>query len=160
MKIFKYKFSKLVITLIYAGIVLSVVGLGLNVFLIITDDVAASANLIYPIIQYSLMFLIPVVLLVLLISLLCSSYYAIDEKTLKTSFGIIKSKYKIEDIKTILLDRATNKLSVFMNNNSFFVIVVNEQWYEDFVTALCRANPCIEYSINSKESDGNDTEGK
>ena len=98
------------------------------------------------------MFLIPAVLLVILISLLVSSYYSIDGKTLKTSFGIIKSKYDITKIETVLLDRTTNKLSVYFNDNNFIVIVVKEDWYDDFIDALCKANTNIEFSIKSKES--------
>lgn len=153
MKTFKYKFTKLTISLIYIGIVLCFVGLGINVYSVITSNIKESANMVYPIIQYTLMFLIPIVLLVLLISLVLSSYYSIDEKTLKTSFGIIKSKYDIKEIQAVMLDRTNNKLSVYLKNNSFFVIVVKEDWYEDFIDALCKANPQIEYTIRSKEND-------
>ncbi|MDE7440272.1 MAG: hypothetical protein K2N23_07185 [Clostridia bacterium] len=160
MKVFKYKFTRLTISLIYVGIALCLVGIGINIYSVLTSDIGKSANLIYPIVQYTLTFLIPIVLLILLISLIFSSYYAIHEKTLKTSFGIIKSKYNIEDIKTILLDRTTNKLSVYLKNNTLFVIVVKEEWYEDFIDTLCKANPKIEYTINSKENDVNDKNDK
>ena len=153
MKIFKYKFTKLTISLIYVGIALCIAGLGINIYSIITSNIGESANIIYPVIQYTLMFLIPIILLVLLISLIFSSYYSIDEKTLKTSFGIIKSKYDVNDIQTVVLDRTTNKLSVFMKNESFFVIVVKEEWYQDFIDALLQVNPQIEYTIRSKEND-------
>ena len=134
-------------------------GLGINIYSVVTSNIGESANMVYPIIQYSLMFLIPVVLLVLLISLVLSSYYSIDEKTLKTSFGIIKSKYDIKEIQAIVLDRTNNKLTVYMKNNVLFVIVVKEEWYEDFIDTLCKANPEIEYSIRSKEND-NDKDKK
>ena len=153
MKIFKYKFTKLTISLIYVGIALCFIGIGINIYSILTSNIKESANIIYPIIQYTLMFLIPVVLLVLLISLVLSSYYSIDDKTLKTSFGIIKSKYDITEIQAIVLDRTTNKLVVYLKNDTFFVIVVKEDWYQDFIDALCKANPKIEYSIRSKEND-------
>lgn len=152
MKVFKYKFSKLIISLIYIGIALCFIGLGINIYTIISSDIGESANIVYPIIQYSLMFLIPIVLLVLLISLIFSSYYSIDDKILKTSFGIIKSKYDLKDVQSIVLDRTTNKLSVYLNGNTFFVIVVKEEWYEDFIDTICKANPQIEYTINSKEN--------
>ena len=153
MKIFKYKFSKLAYALIWVGIVLCFVGIGLNIFLVITDDISSSANIIYPIIQYTLMFLIPMVLLVLLISLLVSSYYSVNGTTLTTSFGIIKSKYDIGNIQTVMLDRTTNKLTVFFNNSSFVVIVVKEDWYDEFIDAILKANRNIEFTINSKEKD-------
>ncbi|MDE5943726.1 MAG: hypothetical protein K2H30_05935 [Clostridia bacterium] len=160
MKIFKYKFTKLTKTLIYIGIVLCFAAFGINIFSIITSDVTASANPVYPIIQYTLMFLIPVVLLVVLVSLIVSSYYSIDGNTLKTSFGIIKSKYDISTIDTVLLDRNTNKLTVYFKNNSFVVIVVKEDWYDEFIDALCKSNKSIEFSIKSKEPDNKDDKKK
>ena len=152
MKIFKYKFTKLIISLIYIGIALCFITIGINIYLITTSNISESANMIYPIIQYTLMFLIPAVLLVLLISLILSSYYSIDDNTLKTSFGIIKSKYDVKEIQTVLLDRNNNKLSVYLKNNTYFVIVVKEEQYEDFVDSICKVNPLIEYSIRSKEN--------
>ena len=160
MKVFKYKFTKVTTILIYAGIFLCALGVGLNIFSIVTSDLSSSANIVYPVIQYTLMFLIPLVLAVILVSLLVSSYYSIDEKWLKTSFGVIKSKYDLKDIKTLLLDRTTNKLSVYFNNESFIVIVVKEDWYDDFIDALCSANDKIEFTINSKENKKDDEEKK
>ena len=160
MKVFKYKFTRLTTILIYVGLALCVIGLGVNIYAIITTDVAAAANPIYPIIQFTLMFLIPIILLVILISLLFSSYYCIDEKYLKTSFGIIKSKYELSNIESVLLDRTTNKLTVTFKNGSYIVIVVKEDWYDNFIDTLCKSNKEIEFSIKSKENDGQDNNNK
>lgn len=161
MKVFKYKFTRLTSVFIYVGLALCVIGLGLNIYSVITSDIASEAIPIYSIIRYVLLFFIPIVLLVILISLLFSSYYSVDEKTLKTSFGIIKSKYDINEIETVLLDRTTNKLSVYFKNNSFIVIVVKEEWYSEFIDAICNANSEIEFSIKSKDNDSeNDSKKK
>jgi len=156
MKVFKYKFTKTTNVLIYVGIALCFVALGINIFSIVTSDVKTAANPVYPIIQYTLMFLIPIILLVLLISLLISSYYSLDDKYFKTSFGIIKSKYEIANIETVVLDRTTDKLTVFFKNNSFVVVTVKEEWYNEFIDALCKANRNIEYSIKSKDPEDKD----
>ena len=156
MKVFKYKFTKPIISLIYIGIALCFVGIGVNIYSVLTSNINEEPNIVIPVIQYSLTFLIPIALLVLLISLLFWSYYSIDEKTLKTSFGIIKSKYDVQDIKAIILDRKTNKLSVYLKSNTIFVIVVKEEWYEEFINTLCKINPQIEYTINSQDNDMND----
>ncbi len=160
MKKFKYKFTKATTAFIYIGIALCVIGLGINLYSVITGDIASSANPVYPIIQHTLMFLIPIVLLVILISLLISSYYSINENYFKISFGIIKSKCDVNDIETILLDRPTHKLNLFFKNKSFIVIGVKEEWYEDFIDALCAANPQIEYKINSIENTGDNNDKK
>lgn len=152
MKVFKYKFTRLTNIFIYLGLALSVAGIGINIYLIAVSDLGSAANIVYPVIQYTLMFIIPLVLIVILTSLLISSYYSVDGKTLKTSFGIIKSKYNVNDIETVLLDRTTNKLTIYFKNGNFMVIVVKEEWYDDFTDALCAANPKIEFSIKSKET--------
>ncbi len=157
---FRYKFSKPITALIYISIALCFVGVGINIFLIITGDVKSAANPVYPIIQYTLMFLIPAVLLIILVSLLISSYYSIEDKYFKTSFGIIKSKYEISDIETVILDRTTNKLSVYFKNNSFIVVVVKDEWYNEFIDALCKANRNISFSIKSKENSGDKDDKK
>ena len=157
---FRYKFSKPITALIYISIALCFVGVGINIFLIITGDVKSAANPVYPIIQYTLMFLIPAVLLIILVSLLISSYYSIEDKYFKTIFGIIKSKYEISDIETVILDRTTNKLSVYFKNNSFIVVVVKDEWYNEFIDALCKANRNISFSIKSKENSGDKDDKK
>lgn len=157
MKTFKYKFSKLIYTLIYVGIALCVVGFGINLYFCITVGISSAANPVYPIIQYAAMFFVSVLLFVLLISILISSYYAVEGKHFKTCFGLIKSSYNIEDIETIELDRTTNKLSVYFKNGNYIVVVVKEEWYNDFVQAILDVNSKIEYSIKSKtEKDNND----
>lgn len=151
MKIFKYKFTKLLITFIYLGLALSVAAAALNTYFLIADGISQNANPIYPILQYSLTYLVAVLLFIILLSLLISTYYAIDGTTFKTSFGIIKSKYDIEKIKSIVLDRTTKKLTVYFDEQTFIVIVVKVEWYDEFITSILKVNPDIEYTINSKE---------
>lgn len=155
MKTFKFKFTKTTTAFIYAGIALAVIAFGVNTFFLIKDGVGVD-NPAYPIIRYSLMYFVSVLLFVVLLSLLLSSYYSIDGRTLKTSFGIIKSKYDVEKIESVLLDRTTGKLSVYFNDNNYIVIAVKEDWYEDFTDALLAANPKIEFSIKSKENSPDD----
>jgi hypothetical protein len=156
MKIFKFKFTKLNKILIYVGLALAAVGLGVSIFNLCTGDALTAKNLVYPIIQYTLLLLIPVAFAAILIGLLISSYYSIDDKFLKTSFGFIKSSYKIEEITAIILDRDSNKLSVYFGDTTYIVINVNEDWYEDFINTLLEKKPSIEYTINSKENNGED----
>lgn len=157
---FKFKFSKLTSVFIYIGLALAVGAAAVNTYFLIADGVHADANPAYSILQYTLMYFVAALLFVILLSLLISSYYSVDEKTLITSFGIIKSKYEIARIETIFLDRTTNKLSVHFENNAYIVIVVKPDWYEDFTDALLKANPKIEFSIKSKENSPDDNEKK
>ena len=156
MKTYKYKFTKLMTAFIWIGIALSVAAFGLNTYFVFADGIDEAANAFYPILRYVLMCFVSVAAFVLLLSLILSSYYQIKDKKFKTSFGIIKSKYDINKIETVLLDRTTNKLSVYFNDKVFIVIVVKEDWYDEFIDALCSANRNIEFSINSKEKPDDD----
>ena len=98
------------------------------------------------------MFFATTVLFAILVSVLVNSAYVIDGKKFKTKFGFIVSKYDVEDIETAVLDRKTDKLAVTFKNGNYIVIVVKQDWYEDFITALLVANPKIEYTINSLEN--------
>ncbi len=146
MKIFKYKFTKLIYALIGVILVLSVAGFAITLWQVI-DFGIDTANPTFTVIRYILMFIVTIALIVILISLLISSYYAVDKKskTIKTSFGFIKSSYDIKTIDTVMLDRTTNKLTVVFEDEHFIVIVVKEEWYEDFVQAILDVNPKIEY---------------
>ena len=157
MKIFKYKFTKLIYALIGVILVLSVAGFAITLWQVI-DFGIDTANPTFTIIRYILMFIVTIALIVILISLLISSYYAVDakSKTIKTSFGFIKSSYDIKTIDTVMLDRTTNKLTVVFEDEHFIVIVVKEEWYEDFVQAILDVNPKIEYTIKSKTSTNDD----
>ncbi len=160
MKVFKYKFTKTITVFIYLGLALSVAAVAADTYLVIAEGIKSAANPVYPIIQYTLMYVVGILLFIILLSLLLSSYYAIDGTTFKTSFGIIKSKYEVNKIQSIILDRTTGKLSVYFDENTFIVIVVKEEWYEDFIDELLKANPKIEYSVKSKENKPDDTEKK
>jgi len=153
MKKFKYKFSKLITAFIWVGIALSVAAFALNTYFVIAEGTGAAANALYPILRYVLMYFVSVAAFVLLVSILASSYYLVSGTKFKTSFGIIKSTYDIEKIESVVLDRKTKKLCVYFEDKNFIVIVVKEEWYEDFISELLKANGKIEYTINSKEND-------
>ena len=158
MKTFKYKFTRLLKALMIVGMVLCVVGFGVNLYYCVTNGAKHGADPVYPVMQYVLMFFVTVVLFVLLLSILVRSAYVIDGKFFKTRFGFIVSKYDVEKIDSITLDRKTVKLTVTFKSGEFMVIVVKQDWYEEFVTALLLANPKIKYDINSL--DNTDTDKK
>ena len=153
MKTYKYKFTKMMTAFIWTGIALSVVAFAVNTYFVIAEGIGSAANAVYPILRYTLMYFVSVAAFVILLSLILSSHYQITGTKFKTSFGIIKSTYDIEKIESVVLDRNTKKLSVFFDDKNFMVIVVKQEWYEDFIDELLKANNKIEYTINSKQND-------
>lgn len=160
MKKFNYKFSKLIKGLIIAGIALSVAGFAVNLYYCIATGIKGAADPVYPILQYAIMFLVTISLCAILISILVSSCYVIDDKYFKTKFGFIVSKYELEKIDSVVDDKKTGKLTVTFESGEYTVIVVKQEWYNDFIEALLAANRKIEYSIISLDKDDLDKEDK
>lgn len=156
MKTFRYKFTKLTIGLIIAGMVLCAGGFALNLYQCIRFGISSAADPVYPIIQYTTMFVVTVALFAILTSVLIFSAYVVDDKYFKTRFGFIVSKYDLKNIERIVLDKKTDKLAVIFKEGTFIVVVVRQEWYEQFVKTLLDANPKIEYEIKSVENDKND----
>ena len=156
MKIFKYKFTTFKKVCIFAGIALAVAAFANTLYNILTESYNNYGNIVYPIIGYIAVIIVSVLMFIIAISLLASSYYAVGGKIFKTSFGIIKSKFNIDTIESIVLDRETDKLAVHFKDSTFIVIVVKREWYEEFITEILKCNPHIEYTINSKENSPDD----
>ena len=139
---------------------LCAVGFGVNLYYCIKNGVKHANDPVYPIMQYVLMFFVTVTLFVLLLSILIFSAYIVDEKYFKTKFGFITSKYEIEKIADVTLDRKTNKLTVTFTDGQFIIIVVKKEWYDEFVSALLKVNPSIKYDVISLESNDVDSDKK
>ena len=54
------------------------------------------------------------------------------------------------------LEQVQKGLAVTFDDDNYIVVVVKEEWYEDFVQALLKVNPAIEYEIKSLENDKKD----
>lgn len=160
MKKFKYKFSRLTTALIYVGLALSAAGFAVNLYYCIANGIKQAADPVYPVLQYAIMFFVTVALFALLISVLLSSCYIIDGKYFKTKFGFIVSKYDVQTIDSIVDDKKTGKLTVTFENGQYIVIVVKQEWYNDFIEALLAVNRGIEYSIISLDKDDVDRDKK
>ncbi len=158
MKTFKYQFTKLTKILIYIAFGLCAVAFSFSVYNACTKNFSQEPNPFYAILSVALMIFVTLAVFAILLSTLLNSYYAVDEKHFITCFGFIKSKFVIEDITLLNLDRATNKLSVHFKNGEYIMVVVKEEWYEQFVNAVLAVNKKIEYNIETPT--GNNSEEK
>lgn len=155
MKSYQYPFSKIVHTLIYVGLALSVVGLGLTSYQLFRFGLSHSASAFYGVLQYVLMYAVSIALLVIFTTALIRSYYGIDAKHLVTSFGIIKSKYEIAKMKSLIFNRTASKIKVTFADETFIILSVNNDWIDDFVDQLQKVNPSLSYAITTDEQEKN-----
>jgi hypothetical protein len=134
------------IVLASAVIALCLIGTAISIYRIIKEGIHGFTDALKS------PFLIAVCIfgIVVVAALLIRSQYIITDEHLITQFGIIKSKFPIKDITSILLDTDTRKLTVYMGEE-FFVVTTKPEWNNDFVQALRERKPEIEFSFTLTE---------
>lgn len=144
---FKYPYTKLLKALIYAALVLCAVGFFVNLWRFF--NVGVKSNIDY--IQYATLLIVTILFPVILIAMLVSSKYIVTETELIAQFGILKSRYKLDNVKSVAYPKEGNKLTVTMKDGSYMLLVLEEDKMNDFVAALRAKHPKIEAELYREE---------
>ena len=141
-KIFKFKFTPLMIILAIAVIVLCSLGIALSVWRIVRDGVHGFGDVLKS------PFLIAVCLfgITVVIGVLVKSRYLVTNDYFITQFGFIKSKFPIKDFTSLILNTDEKKLTIYMGE-AFLVTSLSPEWNNDLVQAIREVKPDIEFSF-------------
>ena len=158
-KIYKFRFSALMIAVFSIGIALCATCIALTgwQFAEFVIGVRGDITSVWEWLKYMLLFFFSIFLAILLIAMLIRSRYVVTKKQLITQFGIISSKYEIKKIRSISLLGGSKKLNVYFDDfrNRYITIVVKEEWYDDFIHTLTSINEHIEFDFTSAEDEQN-----
>jgi len=149
MKDYKFKFTKIMITLMIIALLLSIFGFAVNIYKMINFSDALAFDYITVI----LMLFVTVLLAFIIISVMLSSKYILSKEKLVIKFGIIKSEILLKNIAQIVLFKKTNKLVIYFDKEKYSVIVVKKDWYDDFISTLIKYNPEISYDSKSDDEE-------
>ncbi len=153
MKKYKYKFTPLVIVLLIALLVIAVCCIGLNVYRLVDNILKNNEINFYSWISYAVIILLSIIAIVLVISIFVKSYYEITEKAVILRWGLIKNEIDLKMVKQIKLSAVNHKLELIFEDESFFVILTNELWFEDFVDEIKQKRPQIVFVQDSVNTD-------
>ena len=147
-KYFKFRFTPLMLILAIAVLVLFTAGIALSIWRIVKDGIHGFGDVLKS------PFLIAICLfgIVVVTSILIRSRYIVTKDIFVTQFGIIKSKFTIQNFTSVLLDTDSKKLTVYMGEE-FFVVSTDPAWNNDFVQALREAKPDLEFSFTLTEQE-------
>ena len=163
-KIYKFRFSPLMITVFSVGIALCAACFALTSwqFIEFVGGIRGDISSVWEWLKYLLLYFVSIFLALLLIAMLIRSRYMITQKRLITQFGIIFSKYEIKQIRSVALLNGSKKLNVYFDDfkNRFITIVVKEEWYSDFIQTLLSINEHIEFDFSSPEDERGDKKKK
>ena len=139
---FKIKFTKLILLPTILVFILCGLGIGLSIWRMQKFGVHEFLDVL----KYPFLIAVCVFCIVVMISLLIKSQYAVTEEHLITQYGFIKSKFALKEITELTLDLQVQKLKVNFGEQ-FLVLKVSEEWNERFVRAMLKGNPDISYSF-------------
>lgn len=154
-KRFKIKFTPTIICLCIAILLLCGVGIGISVWRIVRFGI----NGFNDVVKYPFLIAVCLFCIVIVVGILIRSQYIVDGETFITQFGIIKSRFAIRDITSVLLDRDLKKLSVYFGEQ-YSVISVSPEWNEELVRALLAVNPNIDYGFTLTDPPKNKTDNE
>jgi hypothetical protein len=146
MKQFRFKYSPLVLVLIGLVLVISLLGLGFNIFNIIVTKEQG-----FKLISYYIIVVLTAFILILAISIAIYGKYKIKNGYLYSYFGFILSKIKVEDIAEIVHFKDSDKLVLYTKDNAYTIIVIDPKYYNDFVLSIREENSKIKFDIKIKE---------
>lgn len=153
-KKFPFRFSQTMIAVFCLLLVLCAAGITLTTWQLVTflgGDISSPWKWM----QFSLMYLVCVLLTVLVAAMLIRSQYVVTDKELIMQFGLIRSKYALNKIFSVRYFKGSGKLAVYFDDfrSNYTIIVVKESWYGDFVKALQERNEKIRFDFISPEEE-------
>lgn len=149
MRTFRFRFSKTIILLQIAAMILAAAAIVYTAYRMATVGFG-SASLI---IQYVVLLLFGVLALVIFSAMLIRSVYVVGKKEIVLRFGLIKTVCKIKDIESIRLFSKTNKLVLYFKNEKYTVISVKPEWFNDFIREVLSHNLNIRYDVSITDKD-------
>ena len=149
MRTFRFRFSKTIILLQIAAMILAAAAIVYTAYRMATVGFG-SASLI---IQYVVLLLFGVLALVIFSAMLIRSVYVVGKKEIVLRFGLIKTVYKIKDIESIRLFSKTNKLVLYFKNEKYTVISVKPEWFNDFIREVLSHNLNIRSHVPTTDKD-------
>ncbi len=143
MKKYSYKWTTLIKVMFCVVFIVATTVIVLNIFKFINTDFRNN----YSYITLISSILVGLITLVLAISMLISSYFAITNDHLIFRLGLILNKIDIKTITRIVKNEKTNKLIVYYNEIDLLVIFIDSVYFDEFTQSLLDANNNIQSEI-------------
>jgi hypothetical protein len=143
---YKYKFSKLIFTLLIVIGALSIVGITGNVISLFKNN-DSFFEVFIPILSAVLEAFVGAIAVYALIK---ARYYFYNG-TLYFKLGFFVSKLPVLDITSISLFKEKKSLVVYYGDKKYMLIVISELDFDDFTNELLKLNPSITYSIETND---------
>ena len=145
--ILKMKLSKLLYILSALVLVLCLGGIALTIGRITQYGIHGLNDIL----RYPFLIVVQIFCIILVVALLIKAEYVITNTHVIARYGLIKDKIEIKNITSLLWDTDLKKMTVYMGEQ-FFVFAFSSADSHEFVQAVRKINPSIEYSFTNTEN--------
>lgn len=143
-KKFKFSYSPLVIVILIVGIVIAVAAFVMQLISLINNPYPSAYNIV----TFISVTLVTAFYLSLAVSMFVASYYMIDDKYLTLRWGILKNQLEIKSMTEVDLNDDTHTLTIFYNEDNFFVLKSATIPFADLVEGLMSVNKNINFKLS------------
>lgn len=148
MEKFKYKYKPYIFVIMALSVILALATIGMTIYRLINGyDPSKIFNAV-------ITTLISLFIIVLVTSMLISSYYAVDDKNFILRWGILKNVIPVKEITKLLYDSDKKKLTVYYGaEDNFMLVSLDKVDPIDIVDALRKRNAKILFESYSLADD-------
>ncbi len=100
-----------------------------------------------------LMLFVSVILIFFGASVLFFSYYKISDEKLTLNIGVIKITYLLKNVKSLTLFDKQKKLVLYLKDDSYSVIVIKENKFNEFVKSVTEKDKNIPFNYIGIDSE-------
>ena len=138
---FRFYYSASVRILIAAVIIISAAGVVANVF----SAIKYAAYAVTPAVAYSLLAVLTAILFAESVAIGFYGLYKFKNGCIYACFGLINSKIDVSEVVSIKVFKETDKLTLYLKNGKFTVIIISPKEYADFIAKVLKINPETAY---------------
>ena len=151
-KKYKFKFPTLWIIIAIVGALLAVGCLVLNVIRFLGFIQRNEDPGTYGYMSLVFALILSVGFIVLAIWAAVSSYYEITKTTVVLRWGAIKNVIDLSEVKEIKYKTVSKKLELTFTDDSYFLILINDEWKDSFISDIKLALPKIPFIQETEET--------
>lgn len=148
MKKFKYKYKPYIFVIMALSVILALATIGMTIYRLINGyDPSKIFNAV-------ITTLISLFIILLVTSMMISSYYAVDDKNFILRWGILKNVIPVKEITKLLYDSDKKKLTVYYGaEDNYMLVSLDKVNPIDIVDALRKRNAKILFESYSVADD-------
>lgn len=146
MKKYKYNFPLLVKILLLVGGLVAIACGTLNVIRYLKN---ASQNVQLSAMDWaslSFAIILPIAYFVLAVPAYFNSYYTVTEKEIILRWGLVKNIVSLDEVTEIKFIVNKKRLELTFKDETYFLIAINSEWFEDFIDEIKQKRPQIPYT--------------